>query len=94
VIALDLAEGMLREATGATLLRRFRRVCGEASALPLRDGGVDLVFSNLMLQCAGPDAVFGEAGAAEAGRAAHFTTFGPIRWSSCAAPGPRTPGRT
>ncbi len=58
VVALDLAPGMLREAgRRQTLLRRFRRVCADAAALPLRDGSVDLVFSNLMLQwCNDPDA--------------------------------------
>jgi malonyl-CoA O-methyltransferase len=51
VVALDLAEGMLREAgRRQTLLRRFQRVCAHAAALPLRDGSVDLVVSNLMLQ--------------------------------------------
>ena len=80
VIALDLAEGMLREASRRqTLLRRFRRVCGEASALPLRDGSVDLVFSNLMLQwCQDPDAVFGECRRVlKPGGLLTFTTFGP-----------------
>jgi malonyl-CoA O-methyltransferase len=80
VIALDLAEGMLREASRRqTLLRRFRRVCGQASALPLRDGSVDLVFSNLMLQwCQDPDAVFGECRRVlKPGGLLTFTTFGP-----------------
>jgi len=80
VIALDLAEGMLREAGGRqTLLRRFRRVCGEAAALPLRDASVDLVFSNLMLQwCQDPDAVFGEIRRVlKPGGLLTFTTFGP-----------------
>jgi malonyl-CoA O-methyltransferase len=80
VIALDLAEGMLREAgRRRTLLRRFRRVCGEAAALPLRDASVDLVFSNLMLQwCQDPDAVFGECRRVlRPGGLFTFTTFGP-----------------
>jgi len=80
VIALDLAEGMLREASRRqTLLRRFRRVCGQASALPLRDGSVDLVFSNLMLQwCTDPDAVFRECRRVlKPGGLLTFTTFGP-----------------
>jgi malonyl-CoA O-methyltransferase len=80
VIALDLADGMLREAgRRQTLLRRFRRVCGEAAALPLRDGSVDLVFSNLMLQwCQDPDAVFGEIRRVlKPGGLFTFTTFGP-----------------
>ena len=80
VIALDLAEGMLREAgRRQTLLRRFRRVCGQAAALPLRDSSVDLVFSNLMLQwCQDPDAVFGEVRRVlKPGGLFTFTTFGP-----------------
>jgi malonyl-CoA O-methyltransferase len=80
VIALDLAEGMLREAgRRQTLLRRFRRVCGHAAALPLRDASVDLVFSNLMLQwCADPDAVFRECRRVlRPGGLLTFTTFGP-----------------
>ena len=80
VIALDLAEGMLREAgRQQTLLRRFRRVCGTATALPLRDASVDLVFSNLMLQwCNDPEAVFRECRRVlRPGGLFTFTTFGP-----------------
>ncbi|HWS75483.1 MAG TPA: malonyl-ACP O-methyltransferase BioC [Quisquiliibacterium sp.] len=80
VIALDLAEGMLSEAgRRQTLLRRFRRVCGQAAALPLRDASVDLVFSNLMLHwCRDPDAVFGEIRRVlKPGGLFTFTTFGP-----------------
>jgi malonyl-CoA O-methyltransferase len=62
VIALDLAEGMLREARRQQpWLRRFARVCGDASRLPLRDASVDLVFSNMALHwCSNPDAAFAE----------------------------------
>ena len=80
VIALDLAEGMLREAgRQQTLLRRFRRVCGQAAALPMRDASVDLVFSNLMLQwCQDPDSVFSEIRRVlKPGGLFTFTTFGP-----------------
>jgi malonyl-CoA O-methyltransferase len=80
VVALDLAEGMLREAgRRQTLLRRFRRVCAHAAALPLRDASVDLVFSNLMLQwCTDPDAVFRECRRVlRPGGLLTFTTFGP-----------------
>jgi malonyl-CoA O-methyltransferase len=80
VVALDLAEGMLREAgRRQTLLRRFRRVCAHAAALPLRDASVDLVFSNLMLLwCTDPDAVFRECRRVlRPGGLLTFTTFGP-----------------
>lgn len=51
VIALDLALGMLREArTHASWWRPFRRVAGDAQALPLADASIDLVYSNLCLQ--------------------------------------------
>jgi len=80
VVAFDLAEGMLREAgRRQTLLRRFRRVCGHAAALPLRDASVDLVFSNLMLHwCTDPDSVFRECRRVlRPGGLLTFTTFGP-----------------
>jgi malonyl-CoA O-methyltransferase len=58
VIALDLAPGMLREARRHRWpWRRFERVCGDALRLPLADGSVDLIFSNLMLQWCEPLAV-------------------------------------
>ena len=62
VVALDLAAGMLREARRhSRIFRRFERVCGDAFALPLKDGSIDLVFSNLMLQwCDDLDAVLAE----------------------------------
>jgi malonyl-CoA O-methyltransferase len=80
VVALDLAEGMLREARRRqTMLRRFGRVCGDATALPLRDASVDLVFSNLMLQwCPDPAAAFRECRRVlRPGGLLTFTTFGP-----------------
>ena len=80
VVALDLADGMLREAgRRQTLLRRFRRVCATAGALPLRDASVDLIFSNLMLQwCQDPDTVFRECRRVlKPGGLLTFTTFGP-----------------
>ncbi len=55
VIALDIAAGMLREARRHQRpWRRFQRVCGDALRLPLRDGSIDLIFSNLLLQWCEP----------------------------------------
>ncbi len=80
VIALDLAEGMLRRARKQR--RRWRRpavVCADAVALPFADGSVDLIFSNLMLQwCNDLDAAFAEFRRVLAPRGLlTFTTFGP-----------------
>ncbi|TAK38832.1 MAG: malonyl-[acyl-carrier protein] O-methyltransferase BioC [Lysobacteraceae bacterium] len=54
VLALDVALPMLREGRqreGWHPLRRgIDRVCADARALPLADGGVDVLFSNLCLQ--------------------------------------------
>ena len=51
VIALDLAEPMLREAKKqAGWWRPFSRVCADAQALPLQDQSVDVIFCNLCLQ--------------------------------------------
>jgi len=80
VVALDLAPGMLQEAgRRQTLLRRFRRVCADAAALPLRAASVDLVLSNLMLQwCNDPAVVFRECRRVlKPGGLLTFTTFGP-----------------
>ncbi len=55
VIALDVAPGMLREAARhQRFLRRFERVCADATRLPLASASVDIVFSNLMLQWCDP----------------------------------------
>jgi len=80
VVALDVSHGMLAEAgRRQTLLRRFRRVCADATALPLRPASVDLVFSNLMLQwCNEPEAVFRECRRVlTPGGLLSFATFGP-----------------
>lgn len=62
VIALDLALPMLQVGSKrAGWWRPFRRVCADAQALPLADGSVDLVFSNLCLQwCEDLPGVFAE----------------------------------
>jgi len=80
IVALDLSEGML------ALARRRKRwlgaplpVCADAAGLPLRDGSVDLIFSNLMLQwCNELDIVLGEfRRVLRPGGLLSFTTFGP-----------------
>ena len=62
VIALDSSFNMLIEAgrRQSWLRRAFARVCADAELLPLADGSVDLIVSNLMLQWCRPDAVFAE----------------------------------
>ena len=80
VLAVDLAESMLREARRRqTLFRRFQRVCADAAALPLRSASVELVFSSLMLQwCDVPDGVFAECRRVlRPGGLLSFATFGP-----------------
>jgi malonyl-CoA O-methyltransferase len=61
VVALDSSLQMLKVAAKQqSWLRPFERVCADAELLPLRDGSVDLIVSNLMLQWCNPDAVFAE----------------------------------
>jgi malonyl-CoA O-methyltransferase len=61
VLALDSSLHMLKVAgKQQSWLRPFSRVCADAQALPFRDGSVDLIVSNLMLQWCDPDAVFAE----------------------------------
>ena len=62
VVSMDLALPMLRQARAATiprlpglglpnpLARRPQLVCADARALPLAEGSVDILFSNLCLQ--------------------------------------------
>ena len=55
LIALDLAPGMLHQASRhQTFFRRFERVCADAARLPLESASVDIIFSNLMLQWCDP----------------------------------------
>ena len=80
VIGLDPALGMLRETRRRSgWLRPLQRVCGDVFQLPFRDGAVDLMFSNLMLQwCDDLDAALAEMRRVLApdGFLA-FSTFGP-----------------
>ena len=80
VIALDLSLGMLREARRhAGWWRPFRRVAGDAQALPLADGTIDLIISNLCLQwCGDLKAVLYEfRRVLKPGGWLLFTSFGP-----------------
>ena len=79
-LALDIAPGMLREAgRRSRFFRRFERVCGDAYRLPLGDGSIDLVFSNLLLQwCDAPDEVLAEIRRVlRPGGFLSFSTLGP-----------------
>ncbi len=79
VIALDIAEGMLRflgervDLQGKTL-----RIRGDGESLPLRERSVDLVFSNLAMQwCSDlPAAMAGFRRVLRPGGAVLFSTFG------------------
>jgi len=80
VIGLDPAPGMLRETRRRSgWLRPLHRVCGDACQLPLRDGTVSLMFSNLMLQwCDDLDAALAEIRRVLAPEGfLAFSTFGP-----------------
>ncbi len=79
VIALDIAEGMLRvlgernDLQGRTLL-----IHGDGESLPLRERSVDLVFSNLAIQwCSDlPSVMAGFRRVLRPGGAVLFSTFG------------------
>jgi malonyl-CoA O-methyltransferase len=80
VVALDPAPGMLREARRRSgWLRPLQRVCADAFQLPFRDGAVDLVFCNLMLQwCDDLDAALAQIRRVLAPEGFFaFSTFGP-----------------
>lgn len=80
VIALDFAQGMLRQARQrGGLLRRPLCVCADAEALPLTDGAVDLIVSNATLQwCNDLERTFDECRRVlRPGGLFMFTTFGP-----------------
>jgi malonyl-CoA O-methyltransferase len=76
---LDFSPRMLHAAgRRQSWLRRFARVCADAERLPLADGSVDLILSNLMLQWCNPDLVFAEFRRVLAPHGLlTFTTLGP-----------------
>ncbi|MBS98083.1 MAG: malonyl-[acyl-carrier protein] O-methyltransferase BioC [Oceanospirillaceae bacterium] len=60
-LSLDLAEGMLKYARDRHGAAGFTPLCGDAEALPLKSGALDLVFSSLALQwCEQPKLLFSE----------------------------------
>ncbi len=79
VIAVDSAHGMLRAAARQqSWRRRFDRVCADAAHLPLGDGSVDLILSNLLLHWCATDELFGEFRRVLAPRGLlSFTSLGP-----------------
>ena len=61
VVGFDLANGMIQQASGQKGWFSKQAYCqADAASLPLNDGVVDVVFSNLMLQWCDPQAVFAE----------------------------------
>ena len=87
VVALDLALGMLRQASRNAPLwsrltggsSRMLRVCGDLARLPLREGSIDMVCSNLALEWSvAPETALREALRVLArGGLFTFTTLGP-----------------
>lgn len=80
IVALDIALPMLASAKRhASDPPVFSRVCADAEALPLADGSIDLVHSNLCLQwCDDPGLALAEfARVLRPGGLLLFTTFGP-----------------
>jgi len=79
LVALDIAEGMLRFARSRHGERGAgRSVCADAEAMPFRDSSVDVVFSNLAIQwCSSPGSAFREMGRVlKPGGVVLFSTFG------------------
>ncbi|MBQ4856022.1 malonyl-ACP O-methyltransferase BioC [Rhodanobacter sp. B2A1Ga4] len=80
VIAVDLALPMLRAAKQHnSWLKPFRRVCAEATHLPLADHSVDVLYSNLCFQWVDDlPALFGECmRVLKPGGFMAFSSFGP-----------------
>jgi malonyl-CoA O-methyltransferase len=79
VIALDFSFGMLTAARRQQgWLKPFSRLCADALHLPVKDGSVDLIVSNLMLQWCDPEATVAEfARILKPEGLLAFTSFGP-----------------
>lgn len=102
LLALDLAPGMLRQASAAVawhqrlLGRAPATICGDLEQLPLAGGSIDLAWSNLALQWVNalPQA-FGEMRRVLApGGLFMFTTFGPDTLKELRAAQAGTDGHT
>lgn len=80
VMALDIAEPMLRQARKrGRWLKPIHCLCARTEAIPLADASLDMLISNAMLQwCAEPQAVFAEwLRVLRPGGLLLFTSFGP-----------------
>ena len=88
IVAVDIAEGMLRHARTGAPDHRIEWVCGDAEQLPLAPASIGLVFSNLALQwCANPLPAFAEIARvlAPGGQAAIATRADDTLWELRAA---------
>ncbi len=102
LVALDLAPGMLRQASAAVpwhqrLLRRSpATICGDLERLPLAGGSIDLAWSNLALQWVNalPQAFSEMRRVLAPGGLFMFTTFGPDTLKELRAAQTGTDGHT
>jgi malonyl-CoA O-methyltransferase len=102
LVALDLAPGMLRQASAAVpwhqhLLRRSpATICGDLERLPLTGGSIDLAWSNLALQWVNalPQAFAEMRRVLAPGGLFMFTTFGPDTLKELRAAQAGTDGHT
>ena len=102
LVALDLAPGMLRQASAAVpwhqrLLRRSpATICGDLEQLPLASSSIDLAWSNLALQWVNalPQAFAEMRRVLAPGGLFMFTTFGPDTLKELRAAQVETDGHT
>lgn len=102
LVALDLAPGMLRQASAAVawhqrLLRRApATICGDLERLPLAAGSINLAWSNLALQWVNalPQAFSEMRRVLAPGGLFMFTTFGPDTLKELRAAQAETDGHT
>ncbi|OMH38394.1 malonyl-[acyl-carrier protein] O-methyltransferase BioC [Motiliproteus sp. MSK22-1] len=79
VVAIDLAEGMLKFAKSSRLNSNISWLCADAEFLPLADNSVDSLFTSLSIQwCENLSALFAElARVLKPGAVLAFATLGP-----------------